>query len=194
MSKKIFKYSIILLLIILLLILFNFFRNYSIFSKILDSEKNNYSNYKCDVSDNYHSGNYLTILKNKEKLSIKINNESNTMTYFIHRATKKAYMQNANLELVDFSEYLDTDPMLNQDKILLNPFSNLTTMQKIKLCVFSIFSKKDNLYNIKYNDNIYKFDTNSLLIKEIFYKKENSSTFFNITLNTVTDDMLNIQF
>lgn len=30
--------------------------------------------------------------------------------------------------------------------------------------------------------------------KKIFYKKEDSSTFFNITLNTVTDDMLNIQF
>ena len=194
MSKKIFKYSIILLLIILLLLLFKSFRNYSIFSKILDSEKNNYSNYKCDVSDNYHSGNYITILKNNEKLSIKINNASNTVTYFINRATKKAYMQNTNSELIDFSEYLDTDPMLNQDKILLNPFSNLTTMQRIKLCVFSIFSKKDNLYNIKYNDNIYKFDTNSLLIKEIFYKKEDSSTFFNITLNTVTNDMLNIQF
>ena len=69
MSKKIFKYSIILLLIILLLLLFNSFRNYSIFSKILDSEKNNYSNYKCDVSDSYHSGNYLTILKNKENLN-----------------------------------------------------------------------------------------------------------------------------
>ena len=61
MAKKIFKYSIILSLIILLLILFNSFRNYSIFSKILDSEKNNYSNYKCDVSDSYHSGNYITI-------------------------------------------------------------------------------------------------------------------------------------